>query len=162
MTDRYECFMVHAVEDGDDYRIVRDSDGVVVVEAAPYLGFRHTPAGAMWWSDPRHYRSYRPTGPDDWTGVDEERRAGQERRGPSHVFDDGPHLLVMTPGGVWNIDSRASNCALPYDYAHRCWIRHGHVPLVTVDKEGATCTAGAGSIRCGDYHGFLRAGFLVP
>jgi len=70
-------------------------------------------------------------------------------------------LHVITPGGEWNIDSRASNCTLKNDRLHRCWIRHGTPPNITVDKVGRTCAAGAGSIQCGKYHGFLRNGYLT-
>jgi hypothetical protein len=69
-----------------------------------------------------------------------------------------PPLMVTTPGGDWNIDSRASNCTLKNDRLHRCWIRHGAPPNITVDKAGKTCAAGAGSIQAGSYHGFLRNG----
>lgn len=75
--------------------------------------------------------------------------------------ENGPHLIVMTPGGEWDIDSRASNCTMRHDRLHRCWVRHGQAPLVTVDKAGLSCHAGAGSIQCGSYHGFLRAGVLT-
>lgn len=73
---------------------------------------------------------------------------------------DGKALAVITPGGSWYIDSRASNCTMPNDTKHRCWVRHGAPPNITVDKNGNTCAAGAGSIACGGYHGFLRAGYL--
>lgn len=72
-----------------------------------------------------------------------------------------PPLLVATPGGEWNIDSRASNCTLKTDRLHRCWIRHGTPPNITVDKAGRSCAAGAGSIQAGSYHGFLRNGQLT-
>jgi hypothetical protein len=72
-----------------------------------------------------------------------------------------PPLMVHTPGGDWNIDSRASNCTLKNDRLHRCWIRHGVPPNITVDKAGKTCAAGAGSIQAGSYHGFLRNGQLT-
>jgi len=75
--------------------------------------------------------------------------------------DTKPHLIVHTPGGSWDIDSRASNCTLPNDNVHRCWVRHGTAPDITVDKNGVTCAAGAGSIICGNYHGFLRNGELT-
>ena len=89
---------------------------------------------------------------------------------------DGKCIGVRCPGGgEWIIDSVASNCTihpatgprtiLPYNpdpnsapEAHRCWIRHGEPPNLTVDKNGHTCAAGAGSILAGDYHGFLRDG----
>ena len=59
----------------------------------------------------------------------------------------GPMLMAVCPSGdEWNIDSRASNCGLPDDRLHRCWVRHGEPPLLTVDKNGLTCNAGAGSI----------------
>lgn len=42
----------------------------------------------------------------------------------------------------------------------RCWVRHGEPPIVTVNKDGLTCAAGAGSIGIGGgeryYHGFLQ------
>ena len=73
------------------------------------------------------------------------------------------HIIVEMPGGgVWDINSRASNCDMPDDKTHRCWIRHGDPPNITIDKNGNTCGAGAGSIQHGEYHGFLRNGKLVP
>ena len=88
--------------------------------------------GAMWFEE---------TAWDGWTGP------------------DGKALYVVCPNKhVWCIDSRASNCTKSADDEHRCWIRHGTPPNVTVDKAGLTCAAGAGSIQCGDYHGFLRNG----
>ena len=76
-----------------------------------------------------------------------------------HDNCDGKHLHVITPNGIeWNIDSRASNCTKPNDKIHRCWVREGTVPNITVGKGGDTCAAGAGSIITGDYHGFLREG----
>ena len=77
---------------------------------------------------------------------------------------DGRALQVMTPGGPWLIDSRASNCTLPQDDEHRCWVRHGRPEDGTlhVDKDGPTCAAGAGSIQVGAYHGFLHHGALTP
>lgn len=90
---------------------------------------------------------------DAWWMADE---AG---RGP-----DGIYLMCLLPNGsMWHVDGRASNCTRPDDRAHRCWVRHGDPrrAAVTVDKDGDTCAAGAGSIVAGDYHGFLRAGVLV-
>lgn len=75
---------------------------------------------------------------------------------------DGKHLNAILPNGrVWDIDGRASNCTLLNDKTHRCWIRHGEPPLLTVDKKGHTCSAGMGSIAVGSYHGFLRDGKFV-
>jgi hypothetical protein len=76
---------------------------------------------------------------------------------------DGRAMMVKCPGGSqWEIDGRASNCTLPGDNEHRCWIRHGEPPGLTVDKAGVTCSAGAGSIQAGNYHGFLRNGIFDP
>lgn len=80
---------------------------------------------------------------------------------------DGRSIVVRLPNGHdWWIDSRASNCTLPDDDEHQCWIRHGDPPDLTVDKDGQTCAAGGGSIASGSgdtyYHGFLREGRLVP
>lgn len=76
---------------------------------------------------------------------------------------DGRSLVVKTPGGEWTIDSRASNCTMPDDTVHRCWVRHGRPEDGTlhVDKNGHTCAAGAGSIAMPGYHGFLHNGHLT-
>lgn len=105
------------------------------------------PAGAMWDAS--------------WMG---ERMENWDPSKPWYLFgpgDDGRILCVRTPGGDWIVDQRASNCGLPNDNAHRCWVRHGEPPDVTVDKAGVTCNAGAGSIQAGDYHGFLQQGRLT-
>ncbi|PBB41787.1 hypothetical protein CK222_21780 [Mesorhizobium sp. WSM3866] len=61
----------------------------------------------------------------------------------------------------WHIDSQASNCTLPDDKEHRCWVRHGTIgETVHVDKNGKTCAAGAGSIAVPGFHGFLHHGVL--
>lgn len=96
---------------------------------------REAPAGAMWYAD--------------WITVD-------RWKGP-----DGRTLMCKTPGGEWMIDGQASNCTLPNDEEHRCWVRTGEPPRVTAGKTGRTCSAGAGSIACGSYHGFLRDGVLT-
>lgn len=72
-------------------------------------------------------------------------------------------VMVMTPGGEWCIDSMAKNCTIPDDLRqgrHHCWVIEGTLPNISVSKNGPTCGAGAGSIKCGSYHGFLRNGFL--
>lgn len=76
---------------------------------------------------------------------------------------DGMCLVVKCPpdGTEWLIDSRASNCTMPNDNEHNCWIRHGAPPNITVDKNGRSCAAGAGSIQTKTWHGFLRNGMLV-
>jgi hypothetical protein len=74
----------------------------------------------------------------------------------------GPHLMAILPNGrSWDIDSRASNCALPEDTVHRCWVREGVLPIITVGKGGLTCGAGGGSIQVAGYHGFLRDGVFT-
>ncbi len=64
-----------------------------------------------------------------------------------------------------NKDYTTANCEHGYEPrdggAHRCWVRHGTPPNVTVDKNGLTCSAGAGSIQTPGWHGFLRNGELV-
>src|SRR5581483_505675 len=46
-------------------------------------------------------------------------------RGP-----DGKTMVVKCPpdGHEWVIDGRASNCTMPDDIVHRCWVRHGEPP----------------------------------
>jgi hypothetical protein len=69
-------------------------------------------------------------------------------------------------GHSWAIEGRASNCTMKEDHEHRCWVRHGTVgEKITVDKNGKTCAAGAGSFFMGsnnEWHGFLRDGKLTP
>jgi hypothetical protein len=75
----------------------------------------------------------------------------------------GQHLHVICPDGTdWDIDSRASNCDMPADRTHRCWVREGAPPNVTAGKAGHTCTAGAGSIQTPNYHGMFQNGEFKP
>lgn len=82
---------------------------------------------------------------------------------PSMCGEDGHALMVKAPGGRdWHVDGKCSNCTLPQDNVHKCWCRHGD-PLtgnVTVDKNGNTCSAGAGSLALPNWHGFLTEGYL--
>jgi hypothetical protein len=82
---------------------------------------------------------------------------------PRYTGADGLSVICVTPGGIWLLDSRASNCTLPTDEEHKCWCRHGdpRQAQLTVDKSCKTCAAGGGSIQAGSYHGFLRDGVLV-
>lgn len=103
---------------------------------APELGIEAAPPGASW---------------DAWWMPSAWRRL------------DGVYLMVRCPNGRdWAVDSEASNCTRKGE-PHECWVRHGDPRLchVTVDKDGNTCAAGAGSILTGDYHGFLRDGVLT-
>lgn len=108
---------------------------------------------------------------------------------PQFCGPDGRCIVVKCPNGFdWMVDGRCSNCPEPCrdcgvayvshsaansqacrqyyprdDYAHKCWIRHGALPVITVDKNGGpTCAAGAGSIQAGDYHGHLLQGEFTP
>lgn len=76
--------------------------------------------------------------------------------------DDRSLFVILPNRKEWGIDQRATNCALPKDNNHRCWIRTGEPPVITVGKKGPTCAAGAGSIGSGDYHGFLENGKFRP
>jgi hypothetical protein len=102
-------------------------------------------------------------------------------------FDSGPDgkcLVVILPDGCpWTIDGTAHNCDSPCVHCgrpyhahndpktcpiyfdsrpHKCWVRHGAPPELTVDKNGVTCSAGAGSIvSAKGWHGFLRGGYFV-
>jgi hypothetical protein len=147
--------------DACDYVFTEDDEWQLFVEhiyLRPDTGelyrYRDLPVGAMW---------YAAWAAEFWTGP------------------DGKSLMVKTPGGEWQIDSRANNCDSlckncnkPYhahnsgtcttyedSNPHNCWIRHGTPPEIHVDKNGNTCGAGAGSILCGDYHGFLHNGHLT-
>jgi hypothetical protein len=107
---------------------------------AELVTLRNAPHGAMWYA----------TWMEDY---------------PAMCGPDGKALVVKVHGREWLVDSRASNCTMPDDNVHKCWIRHGSPPNVTVDKQGHTCAAGAGSIWVGmnspdGWHGFLRNGFL--
>jgi hypothetical protein len=84
---------------------------------------------------------------------------------PMFTGPDGRCLVVRLPNGHdWMIDGEASNCTNPEDFrsgGHKCWVRHGEPPYLTVDKNGKTCNAGGGSILSGSYHGFLRNGEFI-
>lgn len=83
------------------------------------------------------------------------------RDGWEYKGNDGLNIVCVTPGGNWYIDARANNCTRSADLLHRCWVRHGTVgEMIHVDKDGDTCSAGNGSIRCGNFHGFLHNGAL--
>lgn len=117
----------------------------------------------LWGSSGTHPIYDTPDGklhPGDLHWVDQHHSEGGRGWCPGRWSNcDGLHLHARCPNNNdWDIDSRASNCTLPDDLEHRCWIRHGEPPLIQVDKNGLTCNAGAGSIQAGDYHGFLHEG----
>lgn len=162
------------------YDVVRLDNDEVIAEGVWGYHLQAVPPGAMWWSE--SYEPSKPTSATDWSLNTEAEKAnakdayeknphwypqgvdpatGLPLKRPSSLFADGAQLNVMTPGGPWNIDSRASNCTMPFDYEHRCWVRRGEPPNVHVDKDGNTCQAGAGSIGMTNYHGFLHDGALT-
>lgn len=76
-----------------------------------------------------------------------------------------PHLTVILPPDhhPWDTSGRANNCTKPNDDRHRCWVVHGDPSkgeIVTVDKNGVTCEAGAGSIATPHYHAMLQGSVL--
>lgn len=121
--------------DTDEWQLFTRSQYIDKATGKLYT-LREAPEGAMWYAD--WY-------PEEW-------------RGP-----DGHSLVVKVPKDHdWLVDGVASNCTKPGDKSHRCWIRHGVLPNITVDKNGNTCSAGGGSILTPDWHGFLRNGVLEP
>lgn len=110
------------------------------------------PVGALYAVDRSHCK-----GPNGWPPV-----------GPDGLAIACVCLGHGGPGSThhWYIDSRASNCTKPEDVQHRCWVRHGTVgDRLTVDKNGLTCAAGAGSFFMGpnnEWHGFIRDGKMTP
>lgn len=103
------------------------------IETGKECTSRYLPAGALWVAEGPYQKGY-----------------------------DGLSVCCRLPGGhTWMIDTRASNCTMPNDTEHRCWVRHGTVgETVHVDKAGKTCGAGSGSIMVPGYHGFLHHGEL--
>ena len=86
---------------------------------------RDTPPGAMWWAP----------WCECWGSIQWQARGG------------GPHLFVMTPGGVWDIDQGAGDKP-----GGSGWEREGDPPKVTARP----------SIRIADrYHGWLTDGVLT-
>lgn len=135
-------------------------------EARKAAGIPEGPFPCTWWQrvepEPLHalitiYRNI-ATGAEveGWTGlpIGALFAADWDEKG-----DDGLSIACKLPDGhLWYIDSRASNCDMPNDDKHRCWVRHGTVgERVHVDKNGLTCHAGAGSIRTSHWHGFLHS-----
>jgi hypothetical protein len=134
---RIKCFFVEYVNDGKDGNdlLWRRTD-----TGEEFSHLADVPVGGMWFA--HWYENF-------W----------HPQLGP------GKNLIVKTPGGDWHIDSNCNNCTIPDDASqekHHCWILHGTPPEITVDKNGVTCGAGAGSILTanGKYHGFLRNGYL--
>jgi hypothetical protein len=72
-------------------------------------------------------------------------------------------MVRLPDRGDWIIDSRGDQLPpKPDDNEYMCWVRHGRPEDGTlhVDKNGNTCSAGAGSIQTKSWHGFPQHGFL--
>ena len=130
-----QCACGEAFRDGDEVQVFPDRI-YRRVDTGAELTLREAPPGAMWDAEWRF------------------------EKGP-----DGRSIMVRLPDGHdWCVDARASNCTLPKDDEHRCWLRTGELPRITVGKFAPgqrTCSAGAGSIATPKWHGFLRDGRLV-
>lgn len=175
------CETCHETWEETVFDVRRVDNGEVLREGVTWIAYG-LPPGAMYWADwtesakPKHENDWDGYSPEDLNRVRETFKQHPNsfpgpssadptlpKRSPSHLFQDGPQLTVVLPDNTpWNIDSRASNCTMPYDYSHRCWIREGEPPNVTAGKNGNTCAAGAGSIATPNYHGFLRNGVIKP
>ncbi len=117
------CFMVEPQHGGGG--ILNPATGQV------YAEWGYVPPGAMWFApwltnlrDSIHFEAL-----------------------PADVRAKG-HLLVKTPGGDWDVDSKSANGT--------GWTRTGEPPLVT-----ARPSIGVPWPEM-KYHGFLSDGFLVP
>lgn len=133
-------------QDGDEYQL-HGKQIYLRADTGERYTLRDAPPGACW---------------DAWWITDRKKDCPT---GCGHmVGPDHRSLVVKCPDGhEWMIDNRASNCTLPGDNTHQCWVRHGKPEDGTlhVDKNGNTCAAGAGSIATGKWHGFLHNGYLV-
>jgi len=97
-------------------------------DTGEFATINQAPVGAMWWAD--------------WL-------AGIPGAGRRHAeAGNGPHLIVNTPGGHWDIDSKSSN--------GDGWERSGEAPNVTARPSILIYNAD-GSER---YHGWLTDGVL--
>lgn len=143
---RIKCFLVEDTGKRDVWDALNEAGEKIGENSRPIYRRTDTgeevnylselPAGAMWFAD--------------WY---------EQLFNPQLEFS----LIVKTPGGDWHVDQQSSNCTMPEDRQqekHHCWIIEGEIPNITVSKNGITCGAGAGSILIGNYHGFLRNGYL--
>lgn len=128
-------FCNYQFKDSDEWQLF-NSHIYTRVDTGEEMTLRDAPAGAMW--DAVWFHSVK-----SWCG------------------EDGRSLQCRLPfNHDWHIDGPCNNCTKP-ETEHKCWIRHGEPPNLTVDKNGNTCDAGAGSILTPQWHGFLRNGELV-
>lgn len=128
----------------------RQDTGEIVYDLPPGAVYEHQ---GYDWTEPRRH-NWRQSPRPDGTQYFIDRPNEQDARVLACVCPDGHH---------WIIDARASNCTMPNDDDHWCWVRHGRPEDRTlhVDKSGKTCAAGAGSIATGKWHGFLHNGKLT-
>lgn len=176
----------------DEHRNLIDFDKRELWPAACACGFAFTEKAYRSGSYPRVYRRV-DTGAlmttDEAPAGAIWRSTWYEENYPEYRGPDGRTYIAKCPGGSqWVIDSRANNCTSPckhcgqpyfahhrrkehpkacekYEDArpHKCWVRAGVAPLlsVTKGKPGESCKAGAGSILTSNYHGHLRNGEFV-
>jgi hypothetical protein len=90
-----------------------------------------------------------------------DRRGREDKNDYLRAGYDGNAVVAVIPyldgTTYFYIEGRAINCTRKDDPDHRCWVRHGTVgERVTVDKNGNTCAAGAGSIVTPGFHGFIK------
>lgn len=104
------------------------------VETGAFCTMQDAPPGAMWWAP--------------WFVAHDEFYASTEHK----ARGGGPHLIVKTPGGEWDIDSKAKNVTNGSG-----WRRTGEPPLVTV-QPSIGFTRDDGSFL---YHAWLTNGILI-
>src|SRR3954468_4127035 len=98
------CACRYVFQEADVWQVF--TDRIYVGPDGAEYSLRTPPPGALWWAE--------------WL---EDLEGDGWWKGP-----DGRILMAQTPGGQWCIDSRASNCTMPTDNEHRCWVRHGTPP----------------------------------
>lgn len=124
------CRCGYVFQDRDEWQLTFQplftrSDG------GPETSIQDAPVGAMWWAP--------------WMAGHFAGRIHREQRG------NGPHLIVKTPGGDWDIDAPASN-------GDDGWSREGEPPHITARPSIGIPTLKGGGYG---YHGFLTNGELV-
>lgn len=131
------CACGYAFTDDDTYQLFSESLWRRE-DTGEEMTLRDAPAGAMWLSP--------------WYDI-------------FHKPQLAHCLVVKLPNGIdWVVDSQATNCTIPDDHKqerHHCWVIEGELPNITAGKSGPTCSAGAGSIQAGNYHGYLEKGYLT-
>lgn len=166
--------------DNCDYRFIEQDQKQVFqehvyrrVDTGEEFGLRHAPVGAMW--DAWWYGKKRlyPDGihlmvklPNDheWSvdhhasNCDSPCKNCKQPRS-IHKYDRCPGYEDMNH----NDKQYRKQSFVDTRPEHSCWVRHGDpkTGIVTVDKNGNSCGAGAGGIRYDDLYMFLRDGYIV-